>query len=66
LVFAPPGIAEPLDVSVRGLRGSESNFLNVIEKGALGGRKPGIVELALENCRYTFVGGPLNTQEVSV
>jgi hypothetical protein len=66
LVFAPSGIAEPLDVGVRGLRGGKSNFFYVVEQGALGGRKTCVVELTLENCLYAFIGGPLNTQEVSV
>jgi hypothetical protein len=66
LIFGPTGVAQFLDIGVRGAVGIYGDFLDVIEKRALGCSQASFIELAFEDCRYAFVGGSLNTQEVGV
>ncbi|MGB8653973.1 MAG: hypothetical protein WCD23_05595 [Candidatus Acidiferrales bacterium] len=66
LIFGPAGVAQFLDIGVRGPVGIYRDFLDVIEKRAFGWSEASFVELAFEDCRYAFVGGSLDTQEVGV
>ena len=66
LILAPPGIAQFLNVGVRGAGSALRHFLNIVQQHALRRRKPGLVELAFQNRRNALIGGSLNTQEVGM
>ncbi len=66
LWFRPSGVTEPLDVLGGCAWGCLSDLANIIEQKALGGGKPGAIEVTFGDGGYGRIFGSLYTQEVGV